>query len=84
MLVKLPPGVNFTNILLAAFVPVGLRQTYWHTAQSVQCRSWEHFLVVGIDKVDRNLIGETEHRRIMTAGTKKGLLAHLHFTPEGW
>ncbi len=34
MLKMLRAGVNFTNILLAAFAPVGLRQSYWRAAHT--------------------------------------------------
>ncbi len=57
---------------------------YWHTAQGVQGRSWAHFLVGHDGEVGRNLVGETIEHRIMTAGTKEWLLAHLRFAPEGW
>ncbi len=34
--IRVSEGVNFTNILRAAFAPVGLPRTYWHTAQGIQ------------------------------------------------
>ena len=65
-LMKLTPGVNFTNILQAAFAPVDLRPTYWRTAQRVQRRSWADFLVLWTRRVGRRFVGETEWRKRMT------------------
>jgi hypothetical protein len=59
MLVKLNTGLNFINIQPAAFVTVGLHQTYWRTAQGVQGRSIEYFQVVWIGKSGRNFVNET-------------------------
>jgi len=51
------PGVNFINVLRAAFAPVDLRPTYWHTAQRVQRRSWADFLVLWTRRVGRRFVG---------------------------
>jgi len=59
-------GVNFTNVLRAAFEPVDLRPTYWRTAQRVQRRSWEDFLVLWTRRVGRRFVGETEWCKRMT------------------
>ncbi len=64
-------GVNFTNILLAAFAPVGSCQSYWCTAQDVQHRSWAYFLAFCNGKVGHNYVGETEWHRRLTARIKK-------------
>jgi hypothetical protein len=62
------PGVNFTNILRAAFAPVDLRPTYWRTAQRVQRISWADFLVLWTRRVGRRFVGETEwHKRMTTS-----------------
>jgi len=59
-------GVNFTNVLRAAFAPVDLRPTYWRTAQRVQSRSWADFLVLWTRKIGHRFVGETEWRKRMT------------------
>ncbi len=60
--------LNFIKILLAAFAPVGLCQTYWCTVQCVQHRIWASFLVgcTGL-----HFVGETEWRWSMTAGAEE-------------
>ncbi len=58
-------GVNFINVLLAAFAPVGSHQSYWSTALSVQC----NFNLGLMVKFGPNFIGETERRMRMAAGT---------------
>jgi hypothetical protein len=63
---KRKPGVNFTNVLRAAFAPVDLRPTYWRTAQRGQRRSWADFLVLWTRRVGRRFVGETEWRKRMT------------------
>ena len=61
------PSVNFTIILWASFVLVDLSWTYWHTAKSIQTKSWAYLLVVCTGKVRRNFVGETQWRKRMTA-----------------
>jgi len=53
-------GVNFTNVLRAAFAPVDLHPTYWRTVQRVQRRSWADFLVLWTRRVGHRFVGETE------------------------
>ncbi len=60
-------GVNFINILQAAFVAVDLRRSYWCTLQSIQHKSG--FLVVRTSKAGRIFVGETERHRRMTTST---------------
>jgi hypothetical protein len=57
------PGVNFTNILCPAFVPVGLRRSY------CERRSWAYFLVGRNGKVGRSFDGETQQCQRMPTDT---------------
>jgi len=84
MLMKLTPGVNFTNVLRAAFAPVDLRPTYWRTAQRVQHRSWADFLVLWTRRVGCRFVGETEWRKRMTTSAFALCASGLvKLTPEG-
>ncbi len=60
------PGPNFTNILRAAFAPVGFCRTYWRTLKGVQHRSWVHFLVGRNGTFERSFVGKTQQCRRMS------------------
>jgi hypothetical protein len=62
MLAKLTLGVNFINILWAAFTPVVVRQSYRQHKAYVERTSWVYFLAVGNCKVRHIFVGETDQR----------------------
>ena len=71
------PGVNFTNILWAAFAPVELHLTYWRKLQSIKHKSLALLLVVCTGKVGQSFVGDTDCAKL-------SVLAHLRFLPVGW
>jgi hypothetical protein len=58
--------------LLAAFAPVGVRQTNLHTSQGVQSRSLAYLLLVCIGKVHNYFVGETKHHEEWPLAPKNG------------
>ena len=68
-------GVNFTNILWAAFAPVDLRPTYWRTAQSVQRESWADYLVLWTIRVGCSFVGETEQYLFVPSAVRRHICA---------